>query len=196
MRENLKKLLTIILIIITLSSFDVVFLGNKIVKAVADSLETYSDNTNNVNVKFEAYFKEKDKKTHNVKKNISNQDTSLYLYIKVQDRGILDNAKVKIDDSNFKIKTNEITNSNIKNINLDSNEIELNSITHGNEIELEIPVEFKKVDSLKSEYFSKETNISMEGTYRNDEKEETIKGKIITFDYLLNQHIFLYFLIM
>lgn len=180
MRENLKKLLTIILIIITLSSFDVVFLGNKIVKAVADSLETYSDNTNNVNVKFEAYFKEKDKKTHNVKKNISNQDTSLYLYIKVQDRGILDNAKVKIDDSNFKIKTNEITNSNIKNINLDSNEIELNSITHGNEIELEIPVEFKKVDSLKSEYFSKETNISMEGTYRNDEKEETIKGKIIT----------------
>lgn len=180
MRENLKKLLTIILIIITLSSFDVVFLGNKIVKAVADSLETYSDNTNNVNVKFEAYFKEKDKKTHNVKKSISNQDTSLYLYIKVQDRGILDNAKIKIDDSNFKIKTNEITNSNIKNINLDSNEIELNSITHGNEIELEIPVEFKKVDSLKSEYFSKETNISMEGTYRNDEKEETIKGKIIT----------------
>ena len=180
MKEKVLKLITVIALIIVLTSINVVFLGYHIVVALADELETQGNNTNIADVKFDAYFKGDNGNTHYRQANISDEQVYLYLNINVLEKGSVDNAKIRINDSNFKIKDSSNSSEYVKNINLDTNEIELNSIIYNNNVEIEIPIEFNKVDNINADYFSKETNITIEGTYKEEEDEEALQGDIVT----------------
>ena len=169
MKRGILKIFIAILLIIVLTSINMLFLGYNLVVSLANEIEKQVNNTNINNVKFDAYFKNENATEHYRKANISEQEIYLYINVNVQGNGSVENAKIKINDSNFKIKENNILNSYIKNINLETNEIELNSIIYGNNVELEIPIEFKFENIIDEKYFSKETNISLEGTYKNEE---------------------------
>ena len=180
MKEKVLKLITVIALIIALTSINVLFLGYHIVIALANELETQGNSTNIADVQFDAYFKVDNNVTHYRQANISDGQIYLYININVLEKGSVDNAKITINDSNFKIKDSNNSNTYVKNINLDTNEIELNSIIYNNNVEIEIPIEFNKVDNINADYFSKETNISLEGTYKEEEDEETVQGDIVT----------------
>ena len=180
MKEKVLKLITVIALIIALTSINVLFLGYHIVIALANELETQGNNTNISDVQFDAYFKVDNNATHYRQANISDEQVYLYININVLEKGSVDNAKIKINDSNFKIKDSSNSNAYVKNINLDTNEIKLNSIIYNNNVEIEIPIEFNKVDNINADYFSKETNITLEGTYKEEEDEKTVQGNIIT----------------
>ena len=75
--------------------------------------------------------------------------------------GVLENAKIKINNANFKILKDEVKNSYVKYINDDTNEIELNKITYGNSIEIELPIKFEKSGEIATDYFSMENEIAL-----------------------------------
>ena len=170
MKEKILKLVTVISLIITLTSLNVIFLSYNVVMALADGLKSQDNNTNIANVKFDVYFKTDGGNTYYKQANISDEQY-LYINVNVADKGSLENSKVKINDANFKIKDTEISNTFIKNINKETNEIELNSIIYNNNVEIEIPIEFNKTDKVNAEYFSKQSSISIEGTYKPGEDE-------------------------
>ena len=180
MKEKVLKLVTVIALIIALTSINVLFLGYHIVVALSSELESQGNRTNIDNVQFDAYFKVDNQATHYRQANISDEQMYLYININVLDKGSVDNAKIRINDSNFKIKDSSNSNEYVKNINTDTNEIELNSIIYNNHVEIEIPIEFNKVDNINADYFSKETNITLEGTYKEEEDEEALQGDIVT----------------
>ena len=180
MKEKVLKLITVIALIIALTSINVLFLGYHIVIALANELETQGNSTNIADVQFDAYFKVDNQATHYRQANISDEQVYLYINVNVLEKGSVDNAKIRINDSNFKIKDSNNSNAYVKNIKLDTNEIELNSIIYNNNVEIEIPIEFNKVDNINADYFSKETNITLEGTYKEEEDEEAVQGDIVT----------------
>ena len=180
MKEKVWNLITVIALIITLTSINVLFLGYHVVIALANELESQGNSTNIADVQFDAYFKEDNGNTHYRQANISDEQVYLYININVLEKGSVDNAKIRINDSNFKIKDSSNSNAYVKNINTDTNEIELNSIIYNNNVEIEIPIEFNKVDNVNADYFSKETNITLEGTYKEEEDEEALQGDIVT----------------
>ena len=180
MKEKVLKFVTVIALIITLTSINVLFLGYNVVVAVSNELDTQGNSTNIRDVKFDAYFKVGNSTTHYRQANISDEQVYLYLNVNVLEKGSVDNAKIRINDSNFKIKDSNNSNSYVKSINVDTNEIELNSIIYNNNVEIEIPIEFNKVDNISADYFSREANITLEGTYREEEDEKTLEGDIVT----------------
>ena len=93
--------------------------------------------------------------------------------------GVLNQATINIENNNFEIKQDEVKSQYVKNI--DGNTINLNTITHGKDIEIEIPVKFPENDDINVEQFNKETLITMNGTYtdKNGRKAE-INGQIRT----------------
>ena len=187
MKEKILKIVTVVTLILTLTSLNVLFLGYHIVIALADELETQNNNTNIADVTFDAYFKTDSGNMHYRQANISDNQVYLYVQVSVLEKGSLDNAKIKIDDANFKIKDNNYSNSYIKSINKQTNEIQLNSVIYNNDVELEIPIEFDKKDTINAEYFSKESTVLLTGTYKEEEKEEQLEGsKIIKLDWTDN----------
>ena len=114
MKKIIFKFIMIVLLVITLISSNIIYMGYNIAIALANELEMQSDDTNIANVKFDAYFKTDNRTEHYKQANINNKDICLYLSVNVIDKGSLDNAKIKITDSNFKIKTDDISNKYVK----------------------------------------------------------------------------------
>ena len=178
MKAKILKVLTVISLIIVMTSANVILLGYNIAIAVSEQLEAQNIDTSNTNVQFDAYFKVNETKVHSKQAKIG-ENLKVYLNINVLNNGTLNNGKIKINDSNFKIKDNTINNTYIKSINKENNEIELNPIIYNN-VEIEIPIEFNNITEVTEEYYSKETTLSLEGGYTQGKKEKQIQGNIIT----------------
>ena len=131
MKAKILKVLTVISLIIVMTSANVILLGYNIAIAVSEQLEAQNIDTSNTNVQFDAYFKVNETKVHSKQAKIG-EDLKVYLNINVLNNGTLNNGKIKINNSNFKIKDNTINNTYIKSINKENNEIELNSIIYNN----------------------------------------------------------------
>ena len=151
MEKKVLKTILAIMLIVTLAMADVIFLGFNIVNAMST--------TNVANVEFDAYFNEN---TAQIQKG-----NNLTLKIAVKDVGTLKDAKLKIENENFKLK--EIQNQWIKDINTAENEIEFNQLIAGNEVEINIPVIFARTEGITKEYLSQPANIKMTGIYKNGE---------------------------
>lgn len=176
MKEKIwAKILVIVLITFLLIS-DFLILGQGIVLAVYEELETQNLTTNVSNVEFNAYFDNEGQKVHSKTAEIKKGE-HLILDIYVKEKGVLNDAKIKIENSNFRIKP--IQNTYVKNINSQTNEIELNSILYEERVILQIPVEFVKTEVVTQEYFVKENTITLTGIYKN-EKEQNVEGSIKT----------------
>ena len=178
MKAKILKLITVIILIIVMTSADIILLGYSIVTAVSDQLEAQNIDTSSENVQFDAYFKADETKVHSKQAEIGD-DLKLYVNINVLNNGTLNNGKIKINDSNFRLKDSTTNNAYIKNINRENNEIELNAIISNNE-EIEIPIEFNNITEVTEEYYVKESTLSLEGGYTQGKKEKQIQGNIVT----------------
>lgn len=176
MKRILKSL--IILILCSLLIIDIVLLSQGITLAIYDELEMQTVNTNVKNVEFNAYFLKDEEKVHQDEKDIREEE-NLTLNINVKEKGVLEEGKIKIENSNFKIIKDRVESEAIKDINEDTNEIELNKIVYQNNIIINLPIKFNKVEKFDDSYFEKENKITITGKYK-DEKEQDVYGEIHT----------------
>lgn len=173
MKEKILKTILICVLVMALTMVDFIVLGQNIVIALTEQLEYQGVATDIKNVEFDAYFKDEDIKTH-TKQSVIKQGDNLILDIIVKEAGVLEEGRIKIENSNFKVQPTE--NQYVKNVNTDANEIELNQIITGNHLEISIPVKFEKIDEISRDYLSKETKVILMGSYKNDKD----KGKMVT----------------
>ncbi len=184
MKKKLGKIILVSILIATLSMFDFIVLGQNIAIAME---EQRNISTNIKNVEFDSYL-------NNEEATISSE-RFLNLEINVKEKGILSEGKIKIENANFTLQKDKVQNTYIKNINLETNEIELNTIVYGNHVKLEIPIQFNKKENLEADYFQKETTISLEGKYKNEteQKIDTKRNLKVNWtentDIILNQEI-------
>ncbi len=175
MRKRIVKAIIGSILIMLLTMADFMFVGYNLAIAVSENLEAQNMTTNVQNIDFDVYFKQENGTTHEKQMNIDVEDT-LILYISVKNKGILNDAKIQLNNSNFEIVKDKVQNSNVKEINEQTNEIALNSIASGNSIEIEIPIKFKKQNTFDMNYFEHENSITISGIYK-DEAETSVTGE-------------------
>lgn len=179
MSQKILRGMLILSLIVVMTIGDVVLLGYNIAIAIDQALENQENLTNVKNVEFNAYFNDNKNQVRSKAANLANGDT-LFLSVNVKNTGSLNNAKIKIENANFKFKSNSIDNTYVKNVNIENNEIELNSVIYGNNVEIAIPIEFTKQNIFDSDYFERENTIKLIGLYKEDDKEIEVNGEIKT----------------
>lgn len=169
MKGKIFKVGIILLVILTMTMTNFIFVSNCLISYALDNIST-----NNNNVEFGAYFKDdKGNKVVDIEKSINDENMKLYLYLKVKQEGYF-NGKVQLEESNFKLK--EVENDNINKI--EGNTITLNQINAGSEVELEIPIEFEKQEAFDLGLLNMESKINLNGIYRDrSQKDKEIKAE-------------------
>lgn len=164
--------------IIALLMAEFVVIGQNIVNAMTnEELENQSNSTNVSNVYFDAYFKDGENTTH-AKESDLDEEEILVVNISIKNMGSIENGKIKINNPNFKLEKEKISNQYVKDVNSETNEIELNKIIYQNDAKIEVPVTFKKQVIFTEDYFEKETSIQLTGTYKQDEQSTDITGEV------------------
>ena len=139
MSKLLKKAIALILVLILVSA-NLVILGEyTIALALSDEeLNEQTSETNHDNVEFNAYF---EGETHIATFDVGDSDAKLYVQIKVNNAGYLENGIIELQNTNFKI-SEDVTNSNIQSIDRENNRITLNRITNGKAVTLDFQSRF------------------------------------------------------
>ena len=177
MSRIFEKLIAVMLVII-LTGINMAVIGEyTIAYALSDSeLNNQKTSTNNKNVEFNSYF---EGETHIKAFDMDSQEAKIYLNVKVNNAGYLENGTIEFNNTNFKIKEN-ISNENIQSIDRNSNKVVLNKINNGSNIIIEIPIEISKEDSVAMDYFNKETVTKFTGKYVDESGKENNIEKEIT----------------
>lgn len=168
MKGKILKASVIILLIITMTIANFIFVGNTLISYALDNIST-----NNNNIEFSAYFRnENGDEVTNIERGINSSNTNLYFRLKVKKQGYF-NGKILLNESNFKL--GEVKNTYINKI--DGNVIKLNQINAGEDIEIEIPVEFTRTETFDLSVLSMESKIRLEGIYKDSsEKDKEIEA--------------------
>lgn len=164
MEKMIKKIVAASLIIMILSTYFII-IGQVVSIALSE------EDTNADNVKYDAYFNVEESKVHEKDANLEEEQT-LIINVSVKNQGILKNAKINIENANFTIIKEKVENEYVKKVDTDKNEIELKSIIYSNNAIIEIPVKFKNQNNFAEDYFEREININLTGTYNNEDNIE------------------------
>lgn len=187
MKGKILKTILVSMIIVLLTALDFVLLGYNIVIAVSNSAIAA---TNVENVEFDAYFNQDGSRIYEKTGDIDLEDT-IVLHIEVKNNGELSDAKIQMNNANFKILKDRVQNTYVKEINDETNEITLNSITYGNSIDIELPIQFKKQEIFNSNYFIQENIINFSGTYKNEAQQTVTSKKTLKINWTTNTDIIL-----
>lgn len=175
MGEKVLKIILVSILIMTLTLVHFIVVGQNIVIALTDEQNVQGFATNIDNVRFDVYFKDNEAKVYDKQSLITHGD-NLFLNIMVKEAGVLEEGKIKIENSNFRLQ--ETQNQYIKSINVENNEIELNQIITGDLVEITVPVKFEEIDGISKEYLSQESKVILTGNYKNDkEASKKVSGE-------------------
>lgn len=175
-KEVVNKLIAAITTVCLLMTY-VSTLTNS-VYAAYEELEKQGIVSNNKNIEFDAYFKPDGTNKHSMDAETS-AEQKLYVKVNVKNAGYLENATISFENPNFSISKAFAKSEYVKSVDYDNNQITLNQIESGKEVEIEIPVNFVRNDNIDLTYFSRETKLNLTGTYYDEnEKERNIKSDI------------------
>lgn len=184
----LSKVIAVMLVFtLTLANF--VFLAVYARESYATSVD-YEQQENFVDkteLSFDAYFIEEEKITHRYTSSSENNNLKLYLRIKV-DKGYLKNATISIENSNFKLlESDKLLDDAIEKINTQTNTIVLNQINKGADRIIELPIKFVDEENYDVSNFSKDSNVTIKGTFINDKAKEINVNKTIIVNLALSE---------
>lgn len=166
MFENFRKLdkgrikikLMAVMLVITLTFSNFAILGSIMEKAISSyaediDLNAQTNETNNSNVKFDAYLMKDSTggKIRETAADINSGETKLHLEISVEGEGYLNNAKIELGDTNFEIANKE--------------NLEIGTIESGKNVVLEIPVVANKNAQYNLGLLSMASQIKLVGEY-------------------------------
>ena len=128
MSKLFKKIIALIMVIVLMGANLAVLGEFTIANALSnEELNEQTSKTNHKNVEFNSYFYGG---THNQTFDIGSEDAKLYLNVKVNNVGYLENGTVEFQNANFKLKDG-IENENIQSIDSENNKIVLNKLNNG-----------------------------------------------------------------
>lgn len=152
--RTLQKIISMLILVCLLTTdFSILGIG----------LKSYAAN-NTENIEFSAYFIDQNgNKLEKINQEVTNQELKLHLTISVKNEGYF-NGSVKIEDSNFKIKTDKKVENNMI-AELQSNSISLKQINAGTNVNIDLPIEVVKAEEIATTMLAKEAILKLEGTY-------------------------------
>ena len=177
MNKLLNKLLALLLVIVLVGA-NLAILGEYTIALALsdDELNKQTSSTNHKNVEFNSYFYGN---SHSQTYEVNSEEAKIYLNIKVNNAGYLENGVVELKNTNFKLKDG-ITNDYIQSIDVKNNKILLNKLNNGSDIVIELPIEILKKESISADYFSKEVTTKFTGTYVDGNgKENEIEKEVV-----------------
>lgn len=158
-RIKIKLMAVILVISLTFSNFAI--LGSIMEKAISSyaegiELNEQTNETNNSNVKFDAYLMKNSngEKVREQTADINSQDAVLHLEISVQGEGYLDNARIELGDTNF-------DNEKIAN----TQNLIIGTIEAGENVNLEIPLIANKDANYNLALLNMVSQIKLAGEY-------------------------------
>ena len=156
-------------IVITLTISDFLFVGQAAVSYAVDIIKT-----NSANVDFSAYFiNASGDKVEKLEENIDKGEEYLYVDISVKNEGYF-NGKISLNNNNFNIK-NVILSESVAEIS--GNEVRLNQINAGSNVTIKLAIDPINSTSINSNMLNSVTKVSLNGQYinsKNVEKEKHI----------------------
>ena len=156
-------------IVITLTISDFLFVGQAAVSYAVDIIKT-----NSANVDFSVYFiNASGDKVEKLEENIDKGEEYLYVDISVKNEGYF-NGKISLNNNNFNIK-NMILSESVAEIS--GNEVRLNQINAGSTVTIKLAIDPINSTSINSNMLNSVTKVSLNGQYinsKNVEKEKHI----------------------
>ena len=163
MKNKILKISVVILLIMTLTMTNFIFLGSSIISYAADNIST-----NHKNIEFDAYFKNNDgQKITTLDRTYNMQDMSLYLSLNVNKEGFFI-GEVELLNSNFTIVSSESEFVS----KVEDNKIYLNQINAGTTAEIEVKVKPVEEDVMKVSMLNCESDLSLTGIYRDSTEKD------------------------
>lgn len=166
--------------IFSLTSFYFIFDFQYVVKAISEVEVAENIALEEEKIIWNAYFKRDDKKVREIETTISTEEI-LYLDIQVKEHGVLSDESIDFKDANFKVIADKINNPYVQKVDKDTGKILLQTLSAGNNITIEIPIEFKKQEIFAKDYFEQSSTITLVGNYSEINIDESNKkGKVRT----------------
>lgn len=167
MKNKILKISMIILLIMTLTLTNFIFVGSSLISYAANTIET-----NNRNIEFDAYFVNGNNQAISSIDMANQEDIYLYMQISVKQEGYF-NGKVTIEDSSFSLKD---TDSSYVN-KIEGNTITFNQINAGTMAEAKIKIELNRDEIFNLDNLNKTNVIKLEGTYfDSSERDKSIEA--------------------
>ena len=159
---------------------NVILLGIYTQESIATSmgLEEQSKTVANANIEFDAYFKEGGEVKHSKAVDMSSNNDSIYLSIKVTD-GYFKNGKISLNNANFDFAKANQELSSVERVDTETNTIILNQINKNESVVLEMPIKMKTDSSFDVINLDKISKVELEGKYVNKKGEEVKISKTI-----------------
>ena len=157
-----------IILLMTLTMFQVLNAICGVVLAVYEELEAQETKISNTNVSFDVYYA--DTKQHQKQLNIGEGGT-LALNINIENTGALTEAKIHIDNPNFKIAQDQANDVHIQSIDAANNDIYLKQLVTG-EVTINLPIQFEKQESIETSYFDRLNTFTLTTKYKENESDE------------------------
>lgn len=144
------------------------------VVATNSELNTQNSKTNNSNVEFDSYFVEEQNKTYDATKNIG-EENKIVAQISVKNAGYLKDARIQFTEPNFEIS--QISSDRVSKV--ENNEIILNQINSGENVNIDIPIKFVHTEKINLTQFNKTNMVNFTATYiDNNGKSHSIEKQI------------------
>ena len=157
-KRMVKKILAIIMIFMIIST-DFFVLGSNLKSYALES----DSATNNRNIEFSTYFKnEKGEKVEKLQTSINKENLKLYADITVKNEGYLRDAILELQNSNFNIKNNILSNSIAS---IEGNKVNLKQINAGETVTIELDIEPAIGETLTKEMLIKSSDLKLTGKY-------------------------------
>ena len=146
MKKKILKMGVAIILIITLTMANFIFVGASGISYAVEMLQEETV-TNNKNVTFDVYFKDEEgNKITETQQAINKTDMKLYMQVSVKKEGYF-NGTIELKNSNFSLKTEDLS----ENINkIEENTITLNQINANETAEIELAIEPIKENQIHS----------------------------------------------
>ena len=168
MKNKIFKISVVILLIMTLTMTNFIFLGSNLISYAADAIST-----NHKNIEFSAYFKNSNgQKTTTLERTADMQEISLYLAVNVNTEGFFV-GQVELQNANFNIVSSE--SEFVSNVS--ENTIYLNQLDVGTSAEIEVKVKPIDDEVMNIDMLDCQSELTLTGIYRdNTEKDIDIKA--------------------
>ena len=171
MKANLLKVITTILLIITMTMANFILLGFSVVSYAVDALG--EENTSHKNVTFSANLKNGEDESPDLKAKMDSSELNLHMKISVKQEGYF-NGKITLNNSNFKLKTDILSEGITK---IENNVIYLSQINAGETRDILVGIEVIKDNQFNLGILDMESELQIEGIYRDSsEKDIQITG--------------------
>lgn len=167
MKGKIFKISIAIILIMTLTLANFIFVGSNLVSYAMDEITT-----NHKNIEFETYFKDKEgNKIATLERTEEEKEMSMYLLLKVKREGYF-NGWLELEDTNFKFNSSESEYVN----KVEENKIYLNQLNAGTTAEIEV-----KVSPIEQEEYvleEKKNEVILLGEYKDStQKDIKIEAK-------------------